>query len=112
MYGGFCFGKSQEGFILAFFATVLAWQAGWGMSIGRFRKNETKIKLVKNKDFDYYIDNYKLLKEKYGDKYVAINEEKVVASGDDFGEVYNEARSKGVKRPFMAKINKKQIENM
>ncbi len=59
--------------------------------------------MEKSKEFEFYL---KTDLSKYEGKYVAIVGEKVVASGDNAKEVFEEAKEKTGKIPTMAKIPK------
>ena len=56
---------------------------------------------MKNKEFEFYL---KADLSKYEGKYVAIVGDKVIASGDNAKEVFEEAKKKTGKIPTMAKI--------
>jgi hypothetical protein len=81
------------------------------MAIKKIQNEIDKCKLVKNIEFEYFKNNYKEIFNKYEGKYIAISGEEVVAHGDNFGDVYNEARNKGFKRPFMNIMSSKGWEN-
>lgn len=58
-----------------------------------------------SKEFEFYV---KTDLSKYKGKYVAIVEDKVVASGDNAKEVFEEAKRKTSKIPTIAKIPKEE----
>lgn len=61
---------------------------------------------MKSKEFEFYI---KTDLSKYKGKYIAIVEDKVVASGENAREVWEEAKRKTGKVPTLAKIPKEDL---
>ncbi len=62
-------------------------------------------KMVKSKEFEFYV---KADLRRYEGKYIAIVEDKVVASGNNAKEVFEEAKKKTGKIPTMAKIPREE----
>ncbi|MEK6826758.1 MAG: DUF5678 domain-containing protein [Nanoarchaeota archaeon] len=61
--------------------------------------------MVKSKEFEFYV---KADLRRYEGKYIAIVEDKVVASGNNAKEVFEEAKKKTGKIPTMAKIPREE----
>ena len=60
-----------------------------------------------SKNYDWYI---KADTQRYAGKWIAIVDQKIVASGDDAEKVYREARTKyPEKKPSLAKVPSKEI---
>ncbi len=60
---------------------------------------------MKSKEFEFYV---KTDLSKYKGKYIAIVEDKVVSSGENAREVWEEAKRKTGKIPTLAKIPKEE----
>lgn len=58
-----------------------------------------------NNDFDWFQRNYKNLKKKYSDKWIAIANQEIISIGDSFIDALSVAREKGSKRPFITKVS-------
>ncbi len=59
--------------------------------------------MMKSKEFEFYV---KADLSKYEGKYIAIVDDKVVASGDNAKDVWNEAKKKTGRIPTLAKVPK------
>lgn len=61
--------------------------------------------MAKSKEFEFYL---KADLSKYEGKYIAIVEDKVIASGDNANQVFEEAQKKTGKIPTLAKVPKEE----
>jgi len=59
--------------------------------------------MMKSKEFEFYV---KADLSKYEGKYITIVDDKVVASGDNAKDVWNEAKKKTGRIPTLAKVPK------
>ena len=61
--------------------------------------------MMKSKEFEFYV---KADLSKYEGKYITIVDDKVVASGDNAKDVWNEAKKKTGRIPTLAKVPKEE----
>ena len=52
----------------------------------------------------WFEDNFNEIEEKYKNKWIAISGNTIIASGKSFGEVWEMAKNKGIKAPFIVEI--------
>lgn len=62
------------------------------------------IKEIRNVEFDYFCDNFKLLVKQYRNKWICIKGKEIVSSGDSPKEAYDKCKELGITRPFMTRV--------
>ncbi|HAG11917.1 MAG TPA: hypothetical protein DCK76_11230 [Desulfotomaculum sp.] len=67
-----------------------------------------EMEMVEQTELNYFKSNFKTLQEQYSGRWIAICGNEVVSEGNDFGEDYRGAKSKGCSVPFVVFVKKRE----